>query len=131
MTRNRTSPDAETYPEADDDVVRATARLRGLDIEIVRRNATDDDAELISIHLRAAPASEAFTRAFEIANPFTFWARAAAFAWQPWLGAARIFALPWMVPALPSSEEQTTDAHGDGTSARLSRSRDGVIPDIQ
>jgi hypothetical protein len=131
MTRNQSASDANTHPEADGDVVRATARLPGLDIEIVRRNATDDDAELISIHLKAAPTSEAFTRALEIANPFTFWAQAAAFAWQPWLGAARIFALPWAMHALPSSEERTTDAHGDGTKARLSRSRDGVIPDIQ
>jgi hypothetical protein len=37
------------------DATRATARLPGLDIEIVHRRAVEDDAEQISINPRAAP----------------------------------------------------------------------------
>jgi hypothetical protein len=66
------------------DATRATARLPGLDIEIVHRRAVEHDAEQIAIYLRAAPSFEAFGRALEAANPFGFWAQA---AWQPWLAA--------------------------------------------
>ena len=85
---------------------RATAHLPGLDIEVMHRRAAEGDAELISIHLRAAPSFEAFGRALD-ANPFAFWAQAAQLAWQPWIGAA--FALPWTFGALalprPSDED--------------------------
>jgi hypothetical protein len=129
MRRNRSPSDSRARPEVDD-AVRATARLPSLDIEIVRSSASDDDAETITIHLRAAPVFGAFARAFGTTNPLTVWVRAVELAWQPWLGAARVLALPWM-PELPSLEEGTTDAKGDGTTARLSRPRHGVIPDIQ
>src|SRR5262249_40156020 len=78
------------------DATRATARLPGLDIEIVHRHAVADGAERVYIHLRAAPSFEfeAFGRALEAANPFVFWAYAAQLAWQPWLLAARALALP-------------------------------------
>jgi hypothetical protein len=82
------------------DAIRATARLPGLDIEIVHRRAVEDDAEQISINLRARPSFEAFGRAVEAANPFAFWAQAAQLAWQPWLLAARALAPPWTL-ALP------------------------------
>jgi hypothetical protein len=70
-----------------DDAVRATARLPGLDIEIVRRRLPDADAEQISIHLQAVPSFEAFGRFLERANPLAFWAEAARIAWLPWLSA--------------------------------------------
>jgi hypothetical protein len=76
------------------DVTRATARLPGLDIEIVHRRAVEDDAGQIYIHIRAATSFEAFGRAFEASHPFVFWAHAAQLAWQPWLLAARALALP-------------------------------------
>jgi hypothetical protein len=79
---------------------RATARLPGLDIEIVHQRAVEHEAEQISINLRAAPSFEAFGRALEAANPFALWAQAAQFAWQPWVGAAWVLAPPWM-PTLP------------------------------
>jgi hypothetical protein len=79
------------------DATRATARLPGLDIEIVRRRAVGGDAEQISINLTAAPSFEVFGRALEAANPFAYWAQAAQLAWQPWLSAVRALALPWVV----------------------------------
>jgi hypothetical protein len=54
---------------------RATARLPGLDIEIVYRRSSSGDAEQISINLQAVPSFEAFGRFVETANPFAFWTR--------------------------------------------------------
>jgi len=85
------------------DATRATARLPGLDIEIVHRRAVEDGAEQICINLRAVPSFEAFGRALEAANPFAFWAQVAQLTWQPWLAAARALALPWtLAPPRPS-----------------------------
>ena len=78
----------------EDETTRATARLPGLEIEIVHRRLPDADAEQISINLQAMPSFEAFGRFLETANPFAFWARAAEMAWMPWLAAARHLALP-------------------------------------
>jgi hypothetical protein len=69
------------------DETRATAKLPGLDIEIVHRRTEDASAELITISLRAAPSFEAFSQYLEAANPFAAWTRMMALAWQPWLGA--------------------------------------------
>jgi hypothetical protein len=104
-----------SHSEMDDAVTnatRATARLPGLDIEIVHRRVFEDDAEQISINLRAAPSFEAFGRTLDAANPFAVWAQATQLAWQPWLtagwGAAWAMALPWSL-ALPRPS-------GDGAS---------------
>jgi hypothetical protein len=90
------------------DATRATARLPGLDIEIVHRRPVEDDAEQIYINLRAALSFEAFGRALDAANPLAFWAQVAQLTWQPWLVAAPSLALPWML-ALPRPS-------GDGAS---------------
>jgi len=74
----------------EDDTTRATARLPGLDIEIVHRRSPNADFEQISINLQAAPSFEAFGRLLETANPLAFWAKAAQMAWLPWLGATRM-----------------------------------------
>jgi len=71
------------------DATSATARLPGLDIEIVHRRAPDGEAEQLSINLHAAPSFEAFGRLVEAANPFAFWVAAAQLAWLPWLEVAR------------------------------------------
>jgi hypothetical protein len=71
------------HPQNEDDTTRATARLPGLDIEIVHRRAPH--AEQISVHLQAMPSFEAFGRFAESANPFAFWVEAARLAWLPWL----------------------------------------------
>ena len=85
----------------EDDATRATARLPGLEIEIVHRRSPGGDAEQISINLQAVPSFEAFGRFLETANPFAFWAQAAQMAWLPWFEAARTLMLPWSVAPAP------------------------------
>jgi hypothetical protein len=96
---------ANDHVEADageTDTTRATARLPGLDIEITHRRAVEDDAEQISINLRARPSFEAVGRVVQAANPFAFWAQGAQLAWMFWLEATRPLALPRVpAPSLP------------------------------
>jgi hypothetical protein len=70
---------------AETDTTRATARLPGLDIEIMHRRAVEGDGEQISINLTAVPSFEAFGRALDVANPLAFWAQGAQLAWLSWL----------------------------------------------
>jgi hypothetical protein len=72
-----------------DDTTRATARLPGLDIEIIHRRSPDNDSEQLSINLQAVPSFEAFGQFLDRANPFAFWIQAAQLMWLPWLGATR------------------------------------------
>jgi hypothetical protein len=72
--------------QIDDDTT--TARLPGLEVEIVHRRSPAADAEQISINLQAVPSFEAFGQFLQTANPFAFWAQAAQMAWFPWLGVA-------------------------------------------
>ncbi len=87
-----------------DDVTRATARLPGLEIDIVHRRMPEGEGEQISINLQAVPSFEAFSRSLEQANPFAIWAQAVAIAWLPWLGMARTLMLPWSVPSAPPQQ---------------------------
>jgi hypothetical protein len=80
---------------------RATARLPGLDIEIIHRRSFNDEAEQLSINLQAMPSFEAFGRYLETANPFAFWAQAVQMAWLPWLNAARSVMLPRSIASTP------------------------------
>ena len=59
----------------EDNTTWATARLPGLNIEIIHRRSLNDEAEQISINLQAMPSFEAFGRYLETANPFAFWAQ--------------------------------------------------------
>ena len=100
------------------DTTRATARLLGLDIEIVHRRPSDD-VEQLSINLRATPSFEVFGRFAEAANPFAFWARAVQLAWLPWLAwleGARMMAPPQaaaipLQPLLPGAAPAGNDDH--------------------
>jgi hypothetical protein len=96
----------------EDNTSRATARLPGLDIEIIHRRSLNDEAEQLSINLQAMPSFEAFGRYLETANPFVLWAQAVQMAWLPWLNAARFVTLPSpsinsMFPKLSSNRNQT------------------------
>jgi hypothetical protein len=83
---------------------KASARLPGLNIEIVHRQSPDGDGEQISISLQAVPSFEAFGRFLEAANPFAFWVQAGQLAWLPWLEAARVAMLPFSsASALPKA----------------------------
>jgi hypothetical protein len=92
--------------------MRATARLPGLDIEIIHRRSLNDEAEQISINLQAMPSFEAFGRFLETTNPFALWAQTVQMAWFPWLNAARFVTLPWSIepapPKLSSNRNQRT-----------------------
>ncbi len=79
----------------------ATARLPGLDIEVVHRRSPDGDREEISINLQAVPSFETFGRFLEAANPFVFWAEATRLTW---LEAARAL--------MPSSAARTLPKSG-------------------
>ena len=76
------------------DETRATARLPGLDIEILRRRSPEGDAELLSVKLQATPSFAAFGEYLETANPFALWLRLAELAWRPWLGVFGAASLP-------------------------------------
>jgi hypothetical protein len=83
---------------------RATARLPGLNIEIVHRQSPAGDAEEISIHLQAVPSFEAVGRFLGEPNPFAFWVEATRLAWLPWLEAVRVAMLPFGgAAALPTA----------------------------
>jgi hypothetical protein len=72
---------------------RATARLPGLEVEIIHRRLPGADAEQLSINLQAVPSFEAFGQFLQAANPFAVWAQA-KLVWLPWLGAASALTLP-------------------------------------
>jgi hypothetical protein len=96
--------------QIDDGTTRATARLPGLEIEIVHRKLPGAEAEQISINLQAMPSFEAFGQFLETANPFAFWAQAAQMAWFPWLGAARTLMLPWST--VPTPQKLSSGSEG-------------------
>lgn len=90
-----------------DDTMRATARLPGLDIEIAHCRAAN--TEQISVHLQATPSFEAFAHYFENANPFAFWAQAAQLMWLPflpWLDAVRALSPPRRVDEAPPTSPE-------------------------
>jgi len=93
----------------DDNATRATARLPGLDIEIIHRRSLNDEAEQLSINLQAMPSFEAFGRYLETANPFVLWAQAVQLAWLPWLNVARTVSLPRSIAPTP----QKLSSNGD------------------
>jgi hypothetical protein len=80
------------------DTTRASARLPGLDIEVMHRRAADGDAEQISVNLSFA----GFGRAVEVADPFSLWVQSVQapwlMTWLPWLEAARMMGLPSTLP---------------------------------
>ena len=114
-----TDPQAPDHP-SDIDTTRATARLPGLDIEIVHHRTPDRDGEQISINLQAVPSFEAFSRLVESATPFAFWALAVQLAWLPWLAAFQAAAL---FPGLTPHGSGPGSAGAPRATERLDRSR--------
>jgi hypothetical protein len=82
------------HTNRDVDTTTASARLPGLDIDIVHNQSPEGDSEQVSITWKAVPSFEAFGRALEAANPFAFWAAAMRLAWLPWLEAAHSLMQP-------------------------------------
>lgn len=78
-----------------------TANVPNLQIEIRRRDLPAENAEAMTIHLRASPSFDAVARtllpalsAASMMNPMAAWMRAAEIAWQPWFQAMGLPALP-------------------------------------
>jgi hypothetical protein len=87
-------PDLTYGRESGIDTTRASARLPGLDIDIIHRQSPNGDWEQMSINIRAAPSFEAVGRLFEAADPFTLWVQAARLMWMPRLLTAQTTMLP-------------------------------------
>jgi hypothetical protein len=68
-----------------------TARLPGLDVEVVHRRSPAGDRDEILISLQAVPSFGAFGSVLYAANPFAFWVEATKLTW---LEAARALMLP-------------------------------------
>jgi hypothetical protein len=95
----------------EDDAMRATAHLPGLDIEIMHRKLPAAEGEQISINLQAMPSFEAFGRFLETLNPFVFWAQAVQLMWLPWLNTARVLMPPMNAPPTqPELNSGSTEA---------------------
>jgi hypothetical protein len=109
-------PERTYSRESEIDATRASARLPGLDIDIIHRQSPNGDWEQMSINLRATPSFDALGSLFEAANPFTFWVYATRFMWMPWLLTAQTMMLPAGQPqALPSAvhpEQEAPAARG-------------------
>ena len=106
LMERRLSDPHRTDQHDKDHTTRATARLPGLDIEIVHRRSAS--AEQISVHMQAMPSFEAFGCSFQNVNPFAFWAAAAQLMWLPflpWLGTTRALMPPRLDEAPPTSPE--------------------------
>jgi hypothetical protein len=87
-------PERTDSRQSESEAIKASARLPGLDIDIIHRQSLDGDWEQVSVNLRATPSFEAFGRAFEAADPFTLWARAVRLMWMPWLLTVQTMLLP-------------------------------------
>lgn len=73
---------------------RITASVAKLDVEIVRKDYPEDNAEVMTIRLTASPSFEAVSRSLVaplttamMFNPLTAWAQMMRAAWAPMLSA--------------------------------------------
>jgi len=96
-------PEGTYSRDSEIDTVRASARLPGLDIDVIHRQSPNGDWEQMSINLRATPSFEAFGRWVEASDPLTLWIQAARMMWMPWLMAAQTMMLPDERQRPPSS----------------------------
>jgi hypothetical protein len=100
----------QAAPQSEIGATKATARLPGLNIEVVHRRSPDGDSEQISINLQAVPSFEAFGRVLE-ADRFAFWVQVGQLAWVPWLEAVRAAMLPLSAtPVLPKASSDTVSS---------------------
>jgi hypothetical protein len=101
--------------ESEVDVVRASARLPGLDLDIIHRQSPNGDWEQMSINLLGNTVLRSARVLVEAANPFTFWVQATRFMWMPWLLTAQTMMLPAGRPrTLPSAVHPPSARGADG-----------------
>lgn len=97
-------PERPHGQESGIDVIKASARLPGLDIDIIHRQPLSSEWEQVSIDIRATPSFESLGRSFEAADPSMLWVQAARLMWMPWLLAAQTMMLPGGRPQLRRPE---------------------------
>ena len=96
-------PDGTYERESEIEATKASARLPGLDIEIIHRQSPNSEWEQLLINVRATPSFEMLGRSSEVADPFTLWMQAVSLMWMPWMLTAQTMLLPNRWPqALPS-----------------------------
>jgi hypothetical protein len=109
-------PEGKYSRESDIDATKASARLPGLDIDIIHRHSPNGDWEQLSINLRATPSFEVLGRSFEAADPFTLWVQAARLMWMPWLLTAQTMMLlegrPLTLPSAVRPQQEAPTASG-------------------
>ena len=102
--------------ESEIEVTKASARLPGLDIEIIHRQSPNSEWEQLSINVRAMPSFEMLGRSFEVADPFTLWMQAVSLMWMPWMLTAQTMMLPnrWpqTLPNVIRPQQETRTSSG-------------------
>lgn len=111
------------------DETKITGRLPMVDIEMTRRELPEENAETITLHMRAMPSVEAFARAMlqptnsplspffaawttPTVNPFLPWLQMTQAMWAPWLQAMMPTALPQQ--AVPTTDEGSSEKSPKG-----------------
>ena len=109
-------PDGTYNRESEIEATKASARLPGLDIEIIHRHSPNSEWEQVSINVRATPSFEILGRSSEVADPFTLWMQAVSLMWMPWMLTAQTMLRPNCWPqALPSvirTQQQAATSSG-------------------
>ena len=81
----------------DPDETRAFARLPGLDIAVLHRDARGEDGEQVFIALKASPSFGALARPMGAADPFLLWMRLMQLGWASWVSClAAASTPPWI-----------------------------------
>jgi hypothetical protein len=109
-------PDVTYDRESEIETTKASARLPGLEIEIIHRQSPNSEWEQVSINLRATPSFEMLGRSSEVADPFTLWMQAVSFMWMPWMLTAQTMMLPnrWSrtLPNVIRPQQETRTSSG-------------------
>ena len=111
------------------DETKITGKLPMLDIEMTRRELPEENAETVTLHMKAMPSFEAFAGAMlqptnspfsplfaawttQTANPFLPWLQMTQAMWAPWLQVMMPTVLPQRVH--PATEEGGVEKSPEG-----------------
>jgi len=108
-------PDGTYDRESEIETTKASARLPGLDIEIIHRQSPNSEWEQVSINVRATPSFEILGRSSEVADPFTLWMQAVSLMWMPWMLTAQTMLpnrWPQALPNVTRPQQQAATSSG-------------------
>ena len=108
-------PDGTYDRESEIETTIASARLPGLDIEIIHRQSPNSEWEQVSINVRATPSFEMLGRSSEVADPFTLWMQAVSLMWMPWMLTAQTMLpnrWPQALPNVTRPQQQAATSSG-------------------